>query len=493
MVISALCVLFFFTGALLLSAYVWVAWKFSSVTLDIIIIQLTLSLKGVDKQYLYSGGTVVLLVVLLSIQYGRVLWRTFARERLFGLRAKAVRPLLQVFSVALLAGSFFLLEKRFEIIEFLFPGDPFSLYIEERYAMPGPAEFTFPDGKNNLVILFIESMEWTYSDPDIFSPSMTPRLRELAKRGIALYGQRQATGTGYSASGFRSLLFGLPGRPFVSVRNMVDMFFGRIRFEDLEAEDKGPKDYRDYTLVGILEQHGYAVSVFRGAEASFGGYGTLLEQATTNRKMFDAAYFLENSPSLHGEKQNGWGVNDSFLYDRGREYLAENGAKGPFATIFMSVNSHAPGNYEPGMPRPYGDYRDTLVQSDALVADFVEWLLKQPFADKTTIVVMGDHLLGESLMPSKAVMPPMDRRHIMVNFINPRVAAPPGVDRKIFATWDLTATVLEAAGARFPGRRFGMGTSVFSDAPTLFEKEGIGFYEKSIKKRSRFTEKRYGW
>lgn len=491
-VICGACVLVFFIGILLLLAYSWIAWKFQNATLDIIIIQLSMPLTGMDTRYYYSAGGVALAIVALTALYARLLWKTFAGTPIWGVRPGILRSFFCAAAVCLLGVSIFLLEKKFALNEFLFPGEPFSTYLDDNYHMPRPEEFTFPNGKNNLVVLVLESMEWTFDDRAIFGQSLIPRLASMRKEGIGFMGHRQCIGAEYSVSGFNALMLAMPSRANLSARIMVDLFFGRIKQEDLDVADMNiPRDIRDYSLMGILEQHGYRVSLFRAADARFGGYDSIMRRSTNNCDIRDFSYFLNNRADLTG-KQNGWGLFDSYLYARAREYMLENYANGPFVMLVQTVGTHPPGYSESNLPRPYGDLRDTYVQADMLAADFIEWIRNQPFGANTTIVAVGDHLMGEGDM--KAVdFPSADRRSIMAMILNSKVDAPSESEKRLFGSWDMTPTMLEAAGAVFPGRRFALGSSLFSPEPNLLERDGLAKYNLNIKKRSRFSEVRYGW
>ena len=478
--VAVACVPVFLVAALLLTAYLWVSYKFMNATLDIIIIQLSLPLKGLDAGYFYNAGMAVLCVLFACILYALALRRTCCGGK-GGVRS----VLLPLLPFLLLGLSLWLVERKYEVWEFLFPGERFSTYIEENYFLPDVSDFTFPDGRNNLVIIELESVERTFNDESIFKPILMPKMDRLQREGTEFYRQRQAPGSEYSASGFTSLVFGMPSKPSATIRDKVDIFLGRLDPEELVVPDSS-RNFRNSSLMGILEQHGYRISLFRAADKNYGGYGVTMSMSTNECDIRDASYFIDGG---HTAKQNSWGLFDGYLYEQAKKYMQERSGKGPFAMIIQTVDTHPPGYFEPDMETRYGDFRDAFVQADRLVADFVEWIRNQPFGDETTILVVGDHLLGENVMR----LPPTGERSIMAFAINAKAVPEVATDKRLFATWDLTATVFEAIGARFPGRRFGLGTSLFSSEKTLFEKNGVDDYLKNIKKRSRFSESRYGW
>ena len=73
-----------------------------------------------------------------------------------------------------------------------------STYIEDNYVDPATTTLTFPEKKRNLIYIFLESMEMSYSDRDsggLFDESLIPELTELAKdtNNIDFAGKDQST------------------------------------------------------------------------------------------------------------------------------------------------------------------------------------------------------------------------------------------------------------------------------------------------------------
>ena len=487
---STVCVLIFFLAMVLLLSYAWVASMFKNATLDVIVIQLSLPLTGMDPRYYYYAGVVVLAVVLFTFLYARFLWRVSTTPTFWGIRSGVVMAAARCLAPFLLMGSLVLLERKYELVEFLFPGEPYSTYVEDNYYMPTPDEFTFPGGKNNLVVLILESMEWTFDDPRLFKPSLIPRLSEMRKTDSGFMGHRQCTGTEYSIAGFISILMGMPSEAGLTARNMVDLFLGKSEPEESLNPSDPPGDFRDYSVMGILDRHGYRVSFFCAADARFNDFGGLMERSTKSCDIRDFVYYSRTRPEVT-KKQNAWGLLDGYLYDRAREYLTELEADGPFMMVVETVDTHPPGHVEENLPKPYGDFRDAYVQADILATDFISWIQEQPFGPKTTIVVVGDHLLGEAGMASMKNLPPIDTRSIMALVVNSRVEAASDLRERTFASWDLAPTILEATGAVFPERRFALGTSLFSPQLNLLERDGFSKCSKALKKHSRLRKTRY--
>ena len=489
--IGCLNALVFFVGLFMFTSYFWVGHNFYNVTLDVIIIHLILPLKGADSRYFWEVGGLIAVVVVVSVIYGLAYWQSGKRKKFLGLRPLTFRISSVVLSVVLVVASAWLIERRYHLYDFIFPGELFSSFVEDNSYLPPVEAITFPEGSNNLVLIVLESVESTVNDTEYFNPVLMPELLGRSKQGVRLLGQRQVVGTEFSLSSFFALTLGMPAKSNFNTRDVVNIAMGRIAEEDLKYDDfMGTRDWKESSVLGILERNGHHVSLMRAADARFCNYIGLIRQSTKECDVWDLKYFLDNR--YIEEEQNAWGVYDGYLYDRAREYLAANHQKGAFTMVIQTVDTHQPGFPEPGMEQLHGDLRDAYIQGDKLASDFIQWVQDQPFGEKTTIVVVGDHLTIMGKIGAVS-LPPAEQRSIMAFILNSRKGAPGDTIERLYATWDLAPTILEALGADLPQSRFGLGTSLFSEKRNLLERVGASRYNVDIRKRSHYSEKYYGW
>ena len=121
--------------------------------------------------------------------------------------------------------------------------------------------------------------------------------------------------------------------------------------------------------------------------------------------------------------------------------------------------------------------------SDKQIANFIEWLKEQDFYKDSVVVVLGDHLTMNQRFTKE-----MDRKPINI-FMNSPVAAINEKNR-IFTPFDIYPTIIESLGAKIDGHRLGLGTSLFSDIPTLTEgKMTVEDMDISVRKKSKI----YDW
>ncbi|MDR1534356.1 MAG: sulfatase-like hydrolase/transferase [Planctomycetota bacterium] len=495
-IIRPLCLaatlLFFFLGVELAAVLHWTTERFETANLELIITYMVLPIGTVDPQYIYSLVSYLALGFLATAWLGLFLVRRgggSAKPRPFPWRPLALPAAFLVFS-----GSLFAWEARYRVWENLFPDAGYYSYVEDNFHLPDPGGIVFPERKNNLILLILESVETTMNDEAVFKPKLMPRLEKFYGENLSFGGYRLTTGTQTSILSFFSTNLGMP---FLGYK------FGFFRWDpardglELEAltlgrtENKKKHDFRDRSLLGIMEKNGYHLEVIRAASIQFADYDKLIAMSTDRCGIYDFDYFHSRRPDCP-EKMNNWGVDDSYLYARARERLLAVQKLGkPFFQIIQTVNTHPPGFYEKNLPAKYGDYRDSFEQADLMAGEFLEWIGKQTFAGSTTVIVVGDHNLSARGVGAIRIPLP-ENREIMNFFINPRREPERGV-RRLYAAWDLAPTILEAVGAEIPGRRLGLGTSLFSGRDTLLERDGLDKYEEMIKKRSRLYEQYYYW
>ena len=132
---------------------------------------------------------------------------------------------------------------------------------------------------------------------------------------------------------------------------------------------------------------------------------------------------------------------------------------------------------------PHNNIENVVSCSDKQINDFIEWLKKQDFFKDSVLVILGDHLTMNNRFTKD-----MNRKPINI-FINTPVAAN-NIKNRTFTPFDIYPTVIESLGAKIDGHRLGLGTSLFSDIPTLTE-EKFKVEEMDIEVRKK--SKLYDW
>ena len=354
-----------------------------------------------------------------------------------------------------------------------------STYIEDNYVDPKDTKITFPEKKRNLIYIFLESMEVSYSDKadgGIFDDNYIPQLTQLAKDNLCFAGDKDTLNGGHSLryttwtmGGMWAATSGLPLKIPVNANgigtntmNVQDSFFPHIR-----------------ALGDILKDEGYSLNMMFGSDAVFGGRKLCFSEHG-GFSFYDYKYYLNNGTLPEGYHV-WWGFEDLKLFDFAKKRLTELGedTDQPFDFTMLTVDTHFPNGYvcpECGSDYPQ-QYANVIHCSDRQVAEFVSWIQQQPWYENTTVILSGDHPTMNKTFCAGA--PAGYERKVYTCYLNPAVE-PERDEYREFATVDNFPTTLAAMGAKIEGDRLGLGTNLFSDKDTLIERDGLDTIEQEL-------------
>lgn len=343
-----------------------------------------------------------------------------------------------------------------------------SGYIEANYVDARTAGLTFPQDKRNLIHIYYESMESSFTDKEqggYMEENLLPDLTALAQEGVhfsntdkAFGGPHQVFGTGWSTAGMTNMNLGVPLKT-PTERNSYGLD-GTFM--------PGAWGYTD-----ILHEQGYVQEVLAGCDAHFGGVYALYDKHGVDT-IFDPVTARERG-LIPPDYNVWWGFEDNKLYDYARTELTDLASQGkPFSFILVNTDTHFPDGYlEPDAEQRFDkQYSNVIFDSQKKMTEFIRWVQAQPFADNTTIVVTGDHL---SMDKNYFVdWDPSYERTTFNLFLNP--AFPEQgftVTGRDYASYDYMPTILSSLGVRIPGNRLALGTNLASTTPTLMERDGV--------------------
>lgn len=360
--------------------------------------------------------------------------------------------------------------------------------IDKNYVDPETAKLTFPEKKRNLIHIYLESMENSYASKELggyMDANLIPELTELAKEGVSfsdrgegqLGGPIQATGSQWS------------------VASMVCMGTGLPMKVPMRRNGYGAKDNflpGAYTLGDILKAQGYEQTVMFGASAVFGGLSYYFE-SHGDFKIMDYNYMIDNGVLPKGYKV-WWGYEDEKLFKYAKEELTRLSETGkPFNFVMETADTHFPDGYiTKKTPRTYkSQYANVIAYSSAQVTEFVRWIQQQPFYENTTIVIIGDHASMDKNFFKD--FDPSYRRTVYNVILNPdKSVADVSADRRYnreYASFDMMPTILASMGVKIDGDRLGIGTNLFSQKETVFEKDGVDYVNAELNKGSNVYNK----
>ena len=471
-------------GGILVFLARWVFSTWPGLRMDELIFQLKAPIEG-------TGDGIVMKGVLSSILPAAGLTALFLAILYFSKEKRSI--LLRwgaALGIILIVGSAAYAWKKLDLTSYVRNQMDESRFIEDNYVDPADVAITFPEHKRNLIYIYLESMEDTYSDLQsggAFSYNNIPELTQICEESEdfsgdsgVLNGARVLPGTTFTMGGIFAQSAGLPLKVDIG-EQFVDQ---RGSFNKMNTQDSF---FKKVTNLGdILEREGYKNVFMLGSNATFGGRRLYFSQHG-NYEIDDYNWAVKKG-IIPQDYYVFWGMEDSRLFSAAKDRITELAAgEEPFNLTLLTVDTHFEDGYICSLCRdeyPGNDYANAIACSSRQVADFVRWVQAQDFYENTTIVLCGDHTTMDSDF-CNGVPAEYDRK-VYTAFIN--AAAQPEDPSKVreYATIDQFPTTLAALGCTIKGNRLGLGTNLFSSENTLLEK--YGFEEVSIEmdKKSNF-------
>jgi len=389
-------------------------------------------------------------------------------RRLFWLLYQIVRLRLYLVLLLLAAGTFLYKVSFFSYAQSLFGKDYFSEYFVD----PANVVLTMPKKPKNLVLIYVESLEETYSDARIFGRNLISLLSPEAMGGVSFSDYRQAPGTGWTIGGIVATQCGVPLKS-------VSLLNGNALGEAVEGFMPGAKCLADF-----LKEQGYKNIFVGGASLSFAGKGKFLKQHGYDELWGREEWIrLGESP----ERMNEWGLYDDDLLRYAQIRLNQLEAAGaPFNLTLLTLDTHDPEGFASRYCARKGvqNLEDIFECTAEQVADFVTYVRKKGYLKNTNIVIVGDHLGIANALQDK--LDQSGHRSIFNLFVTDEKIEK---NRERLLHFDLFPTILESLGFDVPDDRLGLGYSAWgaeSHKPpsgrfVLFNKELLNYSDAYMK------------
>ena len=473
--------------------------SFTNITFDQLYYSLITS-EGTSSTVLISGLTYILFrigIIYLIILVLFILRKLLIKKQSFlqiNIRKKSIKISIFPFSIwqklvstiILLLFSFNYIMTNLDIYSYAISDDKSDLF-ETYYINPNEVKVKAPRKKQNLIYIYVESMEssmLTTKNGGAFERKVVPNLEKIASDNINFSNTNKLGGAQMPAAGSSW-----------TVAGMVSSSSGVPLKLPSKMDDNGYTGYGSflpgvYSLGEILDDNGYHNYLFIGSDASFGGrrdYFTYHGDYTIH----DYVYAKEQK-WIDNDYYVWWGYEDSKLFDFAKDDLLEIAEKEePFNFTLLTTNTHFIDGYiDKGCKSPFDEqYLNAYYCSDSQLGDFINWLKKQDFYKNTTIVITGDHLTMQANISEMFDIdnPNEYNRTIYNAFINSKIKADKTKNR-IFTTYDFYPTILASLGFEISGNRLGLGTNLFSDRKTLAEEIGLNKFNKELKLKSQYYD-----
>lgn len=458
----------------------WMFATWTNLSMDELVYHLTAPLDGTNTDMIWdyvrvcAAPTILVIFFLILIL---IAWRKKEKVHLF----RGIINLVALVGIIVMLGYTW---TELGVGDYLKDQNTESKFIEDEYVDPTDVEVVFPEQKRNLIYIFLESMETTYSDVDdggAFDENVIPELTEIAQTNEDFSGADPKLNGGYSLAGTTwtmGAMFaqtsGLPLNISISANDMdtQDSFFPGVT-----------------TLGDILSDAGYTQTLVIGSEAQFGGR-KLYFQEHGNYEMEDYSYAIENG-LIPSDYKVWWGYEDQKLFEFAKEKLLQlSQGDEPFNLTMLTVDTHFEDGYVcEQCPTEYDtQYSNVMACSSRQVGEFLKWIQQQDFYENTTIVISGDHPTMDSDYCAEIDQEGNYDRRVFTAYINAAAYAQDQQERT-YSTFDNFPTTLAALGVQIDGDRLGLGTNLFSGTKTLLEEFGNSKVNAELKKKSEFIEK----
>lgn len=480
--LSAILITIFAAIALFLFFVVnWLFTTWPNLQMSELVYEATAPLEGTGNEQILNfiklaivpTGIVLLLVIIFMILISNA-----------GMKIrKRGKQLILIISCVFMAIGCFRVYTRLDLGNYVKSQTTSSDFIELNYVDPSSIEMTFPETKRNLIMIYCESMEMTYSDTSnggAFDVNYIPELTQLSKENENFSGTKDMLNGAHSLSYATWTIAGLfastSGLPLQT--NLND-------YNDMDTQDSF---FPSITTLGdMLEDQGYTNIFACGSDATFGG-----------RRLYFTSHGDYECRDINYRKENGqleedyyvwWGFEDSKLIEWAKEDLSTLGeSEEPFNYTMLTVDTHfEDGYYCDQCVDQWGEqYANVISCSSRQVSELVSWIQQQSWYENTTIVLTGDHPTMDA--DFCASLTDYDRR-VYTAYINAAPVEYGTEGMRTYSTFDTFPTVVSSLGVSITGNKLGLGTNLFSGERTLTEQLGIEEENAELDQKSEFMQR----
>lgn len=315
-------------------------------------------------------------------------------------------------------------------------------YFANNYVKPD-AQLLKVAKPKNLVLIYVESLENTYSDHALFHDDLLHKLTQLKSKHISFREYQQMPGTDWSIAGIVATQCAIPLK-------LITLFGGNTFGQQATKIVPGA-----VCLSDILAEHGYQNIYMNGSDLDFAGVGKFFKdhhyQELYGREEWRQQGLLTDANTT------GWGLSDDMLLQQAKLKLNTLMRAGkPFNLTLFTIDTHGYGGQLTPACKAQGYYNfEGIVACTANhVADFVNYVDQQGWLDKITIVIIGDHLAMKNAVYERLTK----KQHRTI--FNMIVSKNPGIkNTETITHFDILPTVLTSLGFNIPNGKLGLGYS----------------------------------
>lgn len=351
------------------------------------------------------------------------------------------------------------------------------------YVDPKKQTFSFPEQKQNLIFIYLESLESTFADISSggrWHTNLIPNLTKLSQENLSFSDSFTTLGSGYMATNtswtIASIVASTSGLPY--------------KYPLFNATYQGNAEFLPgvTNLGDILDEAGYNQHFLLGSESTYVAKDKYFTQHG-NYQIFDYNTAVAQKKIASTYYEN-WGFEDEKVFSYAKELLSEISQDDtPFNFTLLTADTHFPHGYVCPLCEPVHDTQleNVVTCADNQIYDFINWIQAQDFYENTTIVLLADHLFMEDSQFIDQNIKESDRR-LYNCIINPQAELQGNKTLRRITNLDFFPTTLAALGVTWENNRLALGTNLFSETPTLIEEMNPTNFNKALGQSSSFYD-----
>ena len=297
----------------------------------------------------------------------------------------------------------------------------------------------FNNNKKNVIFIYLEQVERTYLNEDIF-PGLTPNLKRLEKASMSFTNIHSPRATNWTIAGMAASQCGVPLlTPVASQNSMsgVDKFIPLAR-----------------CLGDILNDESYDLHYMGGSDLDFAGKGNFYK--THGFGSVEGWHELKNVIN-DKDYRSPWGIYDDELLNLiSRRITKLSKQEKHFGLFSLTLDTHHPNGYISASckNKKYHDGSNLILNSlhciDQLIGKFMDEYLSSDIYKNTTLVLLSDHLALKNT--ASDILEQGDRKNLFMIFDE---SIKPQLINKIGNVFDIGPTVISVMGSNIMGLGLG--------------------------------------
>ncbi|MDF1678340.1 MAG: sulfatase-like hydrolase/transferase [Legionellaceae bacterium] len=253
-------------------------------------------------------------------------------------------------------------------------------YFAHAFNNPKDVTFHLPKHPQNLVLIYVESLEANYQNTQLFDKNLLQALDGFKQPHISFQQFKQTRGADWTMGGIVSSQCGIPLK-------LTTLFNGNDIGSNVGHFLPGA-----ICLSDVLANLGYHNVFMKGAALSFAGTDTFLKTHHYHEMLGKETWLKQG---FSHQQMTAWGLPDDMLFEKAKKKLRQLiQARTPFNLTLLTVDTHGVDGLLNQTCAAHGgkNFEDIVECSANQVADFVHYVNAEKWSDKVTIIIMGDHL-----------------------------------------------------------------------------------------------------